>query len=73
MAHYKSKLFFFVYFLVLLRMNDNVHFDRVSAYEVLSDSEKRSINNRYGEEGLKQYVVAGGRGGGMDIHDIFKS
>ncbi|GMY17017.1 dnaJ protein ERDJ3B-like [Fagus crenata] len=42
-----------------------------NAYEVLSDSEKRNIYDRYGEEGLKQH--AGGRGGGagMNIQDIF--
>lgn len=46
----------------------------VLAYEVLSDSEKRSIYDRYGEEGLKQHAAGGGgRGGGMDIQDIFKS
>lgn len=44
-----------------------------NAYEVLSDSEKRSIYDRYGEEGLKQHATGGGRGGGMDIQDIFKS
>ncbi|KAJ9543186.1 hypothetical protein OSB04_022893 [Centaurea solstitialis] len=44
-----------------------------NAYEVLSDSEKRSIYDRYGEEGLKQHAAGGGGGGGMDIQDIFKS
>lgn len=43
----------------------------VSAYEVLSDSEKRKIYDRYGEEGLKQYAGGGGRGSGMNIQDIF--
>lgn len=42
-----------------------------NAYEVLSDSEKRSIYDRYGEEGLKQHAASGGRGGGMNIQDIF--
>ncbi|XP_068312170.1 dnaJ protein ERDJ3B-like [Pyrus communis] len=46
-----------------------------NAYEVLSDSEKRSIYDRYGEEGLKQHAATGGRGGGggmgMNINDIF--
>ncbi|CAM8933244.1 unnamed protein product [Rhodiola kirilowii] len=42
-----------------------------NAYEVLSDSEKRSIYDRYGEEGLKQHASSGGRGGGMDMQDIF--
>lgn len=42
---------------------------------MLSDSEKRSIYDRYGEEGLKQHAASGGRGGGggmgMNINDIF--
>ncbi|KAF5745906.1 DnaJ subfamily B member 11 [Tripterygium wilfordii] len=43
-----------------------------NAYEVLSDGEKRSIYDRYGEEGLKQHAASGGRGGGgMNINDIF--
>ncbi|XP_015892024.3 dnaJ protein ERDJ3B [Ziziphus jujuba] len=43
-----------------------------NAYEVLSDSEKRSIYDRYGEDGLKQHAANGGRGGmGMNINDIF--
>ncbi|XVF32867.1 hypothetical protein REPUB_Repub17cG0119800 [Reevesia pubescens] len=44
-----------------------------NAYEVLSDSEKRGIYDRYGEEGLKQHAASGGRGGGMgaNIQDIF--
>ncbi|XP_004300467.1 PREDICTED: dnaJ protein ERDJ3B [Fragaria vesca subsp. vesca] len=45
-----------------------------NAYEVLSDSEKRSIYDRYGEDGLKQHAASGGRGGGgmgMNINDIF--
>ncbi|MQM09971.1 hypothetical protein Taro_042858 [Colocasia esculenta] len=41
-----------------------------NAYEVLSDREKRNIYDRYGEEGLKQ-SAAGGRGGGMNMQDIF--
>ncbi|KAF9607242.1 hypothetical protein IFM89_033449 [Coptis chinensis] len=46
-----------------------------NAYEVLSDKEKRSIYDRYGEEGLKQHAASGGRGGagGMNINDIFSS
>ncbi|KAK3020588.1 hypothetical protein RJ639_046938 [Escallonia herrerae] len=41
---------------------------------VLSDSEKRGIYDRYGEEGLKQHAASGGgRGGGMNIQDIFSS
>ncbi|KAL2934833.1 DnaJ protein ERDJ3B [Bienertia sinuspersici] len=45
-----------------------------NAYEILSDSEKRSIYDRYGEEGLKQHAASGGRGGGgggMNFGDIF--
>ena len=44
-----------------------------SAYEALSDSEKRNIYDRYGEEGLKQHMASGGRGGGggMNFQDIF--
>lgn len=45
------------------------------AYEVLIDSEKRNVYDRYGEEGLKQHAAnGGGRGGGgmgMNINDIF--
>ncbi|KAG0207955.1 DnaJ- protein scj1 [Mortierella sp. GBA30] len=37
-----------------------------AAYEVLSDSEKRSIYDRYGEEGLKQQ-----QGQGQGFHDPF--
>ncbi|KAG9157210.1 hypothetical protein Leryth_004880 [Lithospermum erythrorhizon] len=43
-----------------------------NAYEVLSDSEKRNIYDRYGEEGLKQHAASGrGGGGGMNMQDIF--
>uniref|UniRef100_A0A7N0R9Y5 J domain-containing protein n=1 Tax=Kalanchoe fedtschenkoi TaxID=63787 RepID=A0A7N0R9Y5_KALFE len=42
-----------------------------NAYEVLSDSEKRSIYDRYGEDGLKQRAAGGGRGGGMNMQDMF--
>ncbi|CAA6654377.1 unnamed protein product [Spirodela intermedia] len=44
-----------------------------NAYEVLSDREKRNIYDRYGEEGLKQHSAGGGRGGGMNIQDIFNN
>jgi len=40
------------------------------AYEVLSDKEKRSIYDRYGEDGVKQHEQSGGRGGG-GAQDIF--
>ncbi|KAK9824319.1 hypothetical protein WJX72_009416 [[Myrmecia] bisecta] len=40
-----------------------------SAYEVLSNEEKRRIYDRYGEEGLKQHDQQGGGGGGAA--DIF--
>eukprot|EP00199_Chlamydomonas_sp_CCMP681_P002583 CAMPEP_0119106144 /NCGR_PEP_ID=MMETSP1180-20130426/3918_1 /TAXON_ID=3052 ORGANISM="Chlamydomonas cf sp, Strain CCMP681" /NCGR_SAMPLE_ID=MMETSP1180 /ASSEMBLY_ACC=CAM_ASM_000741 /LENGTH=339 /DNA_ID=CAMNT_0007091397 /DNA_START=161 /DNA_END=1180 /DNA_ORIENTATION=- len=43
------------------------------AYEVLSDTEKRQIYDRYGEDGLKQHAgQQGGRqGGGGNIFDFF--
>lgn len=46
-----------------------------NAYEVLSDRDKRNIYDRYGEEGLKQHAAqgGGGRGGGMNMQDIFSS
>lgn len=49
-------------------------FDKLSfiAYEVLMDDEKRSIYDRYGEEGLKQNNGGGhGHGGFGDPFDIF--
>lgn len=48
-------------------------FELLIVYEVLSDREKRSIYDRYGEEGLKQQAGNGGRGGGMNMQDIFSS
>ncbi|KAJ0625361.1 putative DnaJ domain, Chaperone J-domain superfamily, DnaJ subfamily A member [Helianthus annuus] len=52
----------------------NIKFAEINnAYEVLSNSEKRSIYDRYGEEGLKQHAAGGGGGGGVNIQDIFKS
>ncbi|GFS33499.1 DNAJ heat shock family protein [Actinidia rufa] len=52
----------------------NKKFAEISnAYEVLSDSEKRSIYDRYGEEGLKQHAGSGGSGGGMNVQDIFRT
>ena len=38
-----------------------------TAYEVLSDKEKRDIYDKYGEDGLKD----GGPSTGMDISDLF--
>lgn len=45
-----------------------------NAYEVLSDNEKRNIYDKYGEEGIKQHMASGGRGGGMgmNINDLFR-
>ena len=40
-----------------------------SAYEVLSDSQKRQIYDQYGEAGLE----SGGGGGGMAAEDLFAS
>lgn len=45
------------------------------AYQVLSDSEQRSIYDRFGEEGIKRHQAgkAGGGGGGHDPFDIFRN
>ncbi|GMH33871.1 hypothetical protein BSKO_01705 [Bryopsis sp. KO-2023] len=49
-----------------------VKFQEIStAYEVLSDEEKRQIYDRYGEEGLKNHGGGGGRGSGDIFGDIF--
>lgn len=45
--------------------------DIASAYEVLSDEEKRKIYDQYGEEGLQKHSQGGHAGGGMDPFDIF--
>ncbi|KAF8394640.1 hypothetical protein HHK36_020854 [Tetracentron sinense] len=50
-----------------------IRIDWLSAYEVLADREKRNIYDRHGEEGLKQHAAGGGRGGGMNMQDIFGS
>ena len=42
-----------------------------AAYEVLSDKEKRSIYDRYGEDGVKRHEQSGGGGGGGGAQDIF--
>ena len=44
-----------------------------AAYEVLSDDEKRSIYDRYGEDGLKAGNFAPGAAAYSDIGDIFRA
>mmetsp|Transcript_45292 Transcript_45292/g.73762 ORF Transcript_45292/g.73762 Transcript_45292/m.73762 type:complete len:369 (-) Transcript_45292:327-1433(-) len=44
-----------------------------NAYEVLSESEKRSVYDQYGEEGLKQQAQGGGGNPFHDPFDIFSS
>jgi len=48
--------------------------DISSAFEVLSDKEKREIYDKYGEEGLQRNAGGGGCGGfgGADPNDIFR-
>ncbi|KAI7865376.1 hypothetical protein BDF14DRAFT_1032213 [Spinellus fusiger] len=41
------------------------------AYSVLSDDEKRTIYDRYGEEGLEQHRSGGGGGGFQNPFDMF--
>lgn len=41
------------------------------AYEVLTDEDKKSVYDRYGEDGLKQHEERGGGGGG-GFEDIFE-
>lgn len=82
-AEINNGISYFFFFLIvniqlitdcLGRIIDVVFASDCLAYEVLSDSEKRNIYDRYGEEGLKQHAATGGgRGGGMgmNINDIF--
>jgi len=50
---------------------DEAKFKEISrAYEVLSDEEKRSLYDKYGEEGLEN-GGPGGMGGAADIFDLF--
>ncbi len=41
---------------------------------MLSDNQKRDIYDKYGDEGLKQHMASGGRGGGMgmNFNDLFR-
>ncbi|KAK2965238.1 hypothetical protein RJ640_019993 [Escallonia rubra] len=87
MAYRRSSLLFFLCLLShtliaiaaksyydTLQVQKGASDDQIKPYEVLSDSEKRGIYDRYGEEGLKQHAASGGgRGGGMNIQDIFSS
>ena len=45
-----------------------ISFWRCVSYEILSDPQKRSVYDQYGEEGLSG---EGGMGGGMSAEDLF--
>jgi DnaJ-class molecular chaperone len=42
------------------------------AYEVLSDSDLKSVYDRYGEDGLKNHEKSSGGGGGGGFEDLFE-
>ena len=45
--------------------------EAAEAYEILSDEQKRSRYDRYGHAGVDPQAGFGGRGGGMNMDDIF--
>ena len=47
--------------------------EAAEAYEVLSNSEKRSRYDRYGHAGVGSSAAGGGFGGGMSMDDIFSN
>jgi len=47
--------------------------EAAQAYEVLSNSEKRSAYDRFGHDGVKGAGGQGGFGGGMNMDDIFSN
>lgn len=54
------------------RGGDKEKFQEIqTAYEVLSDKEKRDIYDKYGEEGLQEGGGRGGPGGFSDIFEMF--